>query len=192
MMKKLIFPFALAVLFFACKNDAKDSNFQQVEANSPAIPADGSPTDQIMAAALEETDYLQRVRQSFVPLQEEYRKANGKVPGIGEVTIFVDDNYTLLVENKFKGSTYQTKVNLKNLNNAQGGMALVPDNAPGEFPGLKVYVKDGKPGVELSKDGNVVREERQLEIFLADRPGIERVTPAILQALNIANGNIPD
>ncbi|MCF8244463.1 MAG: hypothetical protein K9J37_07090 [Saprospiraceae bacterium] len=191
MMKKLIFPLAFAALFFACKNDSKDSSFQQVEANSPAIPADGSPADQLRAVAMEETNYLQRVRQSFVPLQEEYRNANGKVPGIGEVNIFVDDNYTLLIENKFKGSTYQTKVNLKNLNNAQGGMALVPDNAPGEFPGLKVYVKDGKPGVELSKDGKVVREERQLEIFLADRPGIERVTPAILQALNIANGNLP-
>ncbi|MBK9014852.1 MAG: hypothetical protein IPM82_12665 [Saprospiraceae bacterium] len=191
MMKKLMFSLAVA-MFFACNSDPKDSNFQQVEANSPDVPANASPSEQLKAVALEESNYLERVRQSFVPLQEEYRKANGKVPGIGEVNIFVDENYTLLIENKFKGSTYQTKVNLKNLNNAQGGMMLIPDKEPGEFPGLKVFVKDGKTGVEIIKDGKLVREDKQLEIYLADRPGIERITPAILQALNIANGKLPE
>ncbi len=191
MIKKLMFSLAVA-MFFACNSDPKDSSFQQVETNSPEIPENASPTERLKAVALEESNYLERIRQSFVPLQEEYRKANGKVPEVGEVTIFVDENFTLLIENKFKGSTYQTKVNLKNLNNAQGGMMLVPDKEPGEFPGLKIFVKDGKPGVVITKDGKQVREDKQLEIYLADRPGIERVTPAILQALNIANGNLPE
>ncbi len=190
-MKKLMFSLAVALLF-ACSSDPKDTNFQQVEANSPDVPPNASPSEQLKAVALEESDYLQRIQQSFVPLQEEYRKANGKVPGIGEVNIFVDENYTLLIENKFKGSTFQTKVNLKNLNNAQGGMMLIPDKTPGEFPGLKVFVKDGKTGVEIIKDGKLLREDKQLEIYLTDRPGIERITPAILQALNIANGNLPE
>ncbi len=192
MMKKLTCLLTLASLLFACGNDPKDSNFQQVEANMPVLPTGASPTEQLSAMAIEESNYLERVRQSFVPLQEEYRKAKGKVPGIGEVTIFVDDNFTLLIENKFEGSTYQTKVNLKNLNNAQGGMRLVPDNNPGDFPGLRIFVKDKNPGVEIIKDGKLVKEERQLEIYLADRASIERVTPAVLQGLNIANGNVPD
>jgi len=191
MMKKLMFSLAVA-MFFACNSDPKDGNFQQVETNSPEIPENASPSERLKAVALEESNYLERIRQSFVPLQEEYRKANGKVPEVGEVTIFVDENFTLLIENKFKGSAYQTRVNLKNLNNAQGGMMLVPDKEPGEFPGLKIFVKDGKPGVEIIKDGKLLREEKQLEIYLADRQGIERVTPAILQALNIANGNLPE
>lgn len=187
-----MFSLAVTALLFACGNEPKDGDFQQVGADSPEIPANASPTEQLQAVALEETDYLKRIQQSFVPLQQEYQKANGVVPNIGEVGIYVDKNYTLMIENKFKGSTYQTKVNLKNLNNAQGGMMLIPDNAPGEFPGLKIFVKDGMPGVEIIKDGKLVREERQLEIYLADRAGIERVTPAILQALNIANGNMPE
>ncbi len=192
MSKKLLGLAVVFSLFFACKNDSKDANLEHVEANAPIVPTGASPTEQLQAIALEEGDYLQRIKQSFLPLQEEYRKANGKVPGIGEVNIFVDKNYTLLIENKYKGSIYKTMVNLKNLNNAQGGMSLVPDNAPGEFPGLKVFVKDGKPGVEVWKDDLLQRELRQLEIYLADRPGIERVTPAILQGLNIANGTIPE
>lgn len=192
MTRKLIGFALISSLFFACQSDTKDSNVEHVEANAPNVPAGATPAEQLQASALEESDYLERIKQSFIPLQQEYRKATGKVPGIGDVNIFVDQNYTLIIDNKFKGSDYQTKVNLKNLNNAQGGMSLIPDNAPGEFPGLKVFVKDGKPGVEIWKDNALQRELRQLEIYLADRPGIERVTPAILQALNIANGNLPE
>lgn len=192
MTKKLIGLALISSLFFACQSDSKDANLQQVETNSPNVPAGATPAEQLQAVALEESDYLERIKQSFLPLQQEYRKATGKVPGIGDVNIFVDEKFTLLIENKYKGSSYQTKVNLKNLNNEQGGMSLVPDNKPGEFPGLKVFVKDGKPGVEIWKDDVLQRELRQLEIYLADRAGIERVTPTILQALNIANGNLPE
>lgn len=192
MTKNLLVFAVISSLFIACQSDSKDSKLEQVESNSPNLPAGATPAEQLQAAALEESDYLERVKQSFVPLQQEYRKATGKVPGIGEVNIFVDEKYTLVIDNKYKGSDYQTKVNLKNLNNAQGGMSLIPDNNPGEFPGLKIFVKDGKPGVEIWKDNALQREERQLEIHLADRAGIERVTPAILQALNIASGNLPD
>ena len=187
----MMFLLVIPSLFFACSNEPKDANFQAVDANIPAAATGASATEQLTAMAIEESNYIERVRQSFVPLQEEYRKAKGKVPGVGDVTIFVDDNFTLLIENKLDGSTYQTKVNLKNLDNEQGGMRLVPDNNPNEFPGLKVFVKDGKPGVEIIKDGKVEKEVQELEIHLADRPAIERVTPAILQALNIANGKMP-
>jgi len=180
-----------ASLLLACNSEPKDGNFQSVEEGISAVPTNGT-AEQMAAAALEEGDLLGRIRQSFIPLQEEYRKANGKVTGVGEVSISVDENFNLLIENRVNGSVEHTKVNLKNLNNAQGGMMLIPDNAPGEFPGLKVFVKDGQPGVQILKDGKLVREDRHLEIHLADRPGIERITPAVLQALNIASGNLPE
>lgn len=188
-----IFSFSMLVLaFVACRNDNQKGDFQKVEAPPVSeTPTNASPTEQMRAVAIEESNYLERIRQSFVPLQEEYQKASGKVQGIGVVNIFVDEKYTLLMENTFKGHVYQTKVNLKDLNNQQGGMMLIPDQSPGEFPGLRIFVKEGRPGVEKIKDGKLEKEERQLEIFLADRPGIERITPAILQALNIANGDFP-
>ncbi|MBI1225524.1 MAG: hypothetical protein GC192_09845 [Bacteroidetes bacterium] len=191
MTKKLMFFIVFTALFFACQQDSKSNDYEKVDGNS-IVPTGATSTDILTAAALEETDYLQRIKQSFVPLEQEYQKANGVVPGVGEVHVFVDKNYVLLIENTYKGSVYQSKVNLKNLNNAQGGMSLMPDNAPGEFPGLKIYVKDGKPGVEMLKDGKLVKEARELDIYLADRAGIERVTPAILQGLNVASGNLPE
>lgn len=188
MIKKICFSLAIASLLLACNADPKEGNYQQVEQPGSA----GNNTEGQATAPLEETNYVERVRQSFVPLQEEIRNAKGKVPGIGEVTVLVDENFNLLMENHNDGSLTQTKVNLKNLNNAQGGMMLIPDKNPGEFPGLRVFVKEGKPGVQIIKDGKVEKEERQLEIYLADRPAIERITPAVLQALNIANGNMPE
>ncbi len=191
MLKNFAYFIAATSLLLACNSEPKDGNYQSVEEGINAVPTNGN-AEQLAAAALEEGDLLGRVRQSFIPLQEEYRKANGKVTGVGEVTVSVDENYNLLIENKVNGSIEQTKVNLKSLNNAQGGMMLIPDNAPGEFPGLQVFVKDGQPGVQILKDGKLVREDRQLEIHLADRPAIERITPAVLQAMNIASGNLPE
>lgn len=192
MFKKILFPVAFAALFFTCKNDPKPDNFQAVDANQPMVPENATPSEKLKATAIDESNYMERVRSSFIPLQEEYRKANGKVPGIGEVNVFVDDNFVLLIENTHGGHTYQTKVNLKNLNGEQGGLMLIPDRNPGEFPGLKILVLDGRNGVEIIKDDKLVREARQLEIFLADRTAIERVTPAIVQALNVVNGKVPD
>lgn len=191
MIKKFCVSIGLASLLLACNSDSKEGSYQQVDESSAIVPMGGNVAEHVTAAALEETNYVERVRQSFVPLQEELRKAKGKVPGIGDATVLVDEHFNLLIENKNEGSIIQTKVNLKNLNNEQGGMMLIPDKQPGEFPGLRVFVKEGKPGVQIIQDGKQIREDKQLEIFLADRPGIERVTPAVLQALNIANGNLP-
>lgn len=192
MIKKISFSLAIASLLLACNSEPKEGNYQQVEQRSAAVPTGGNAAEQLTAAALEETNYVERVRQSFVPLQEEIRKAKGKVPGIGDVTVLVDEQFNLLIENRYEGSVVQTKVNLKHLNNSQGGMMLIPDKNPGEFPGLRILVKDGQPGVQILKDGKLEKEEKQLEIYLADRSAIERITPAVLQALNIANGNLPE
>lgn len=187
----MVFTLAIAIGLIACKNESKDS-FQNVEANAAEVPANASPMEQIKAVALEEGDIIGRTKQSFIALQEEYKKASGKVPGIGEVNVFVDDNFTLMIENKADGHVYQTKVNLKDLESEQGGLSLIPDDGQKiKFPGLKLNTKGGKAAVEHLKDGKQVKTENFLEIYLADRPSIEKVTPAILQGINIANDKMP-
>lgn len=188
----MVFTLAIMVGLMACNQESSDSGFQKVDSNAPVVPANGTPLEQIKAVALEEGDIIGRTKQSFIALQEEYKKASGKVPGIGEVNVFVDDNFTLMIENKADGHVYQTKVNLKDLESEQGGLSLIPDDGQKiKFPGLKLNTKGGKAAVEHLKDGKLVKTESFLEIYLADRPSIEKVTPAILQGINIANDKMP-
>ena len=42
--------------------------------------------------------------------------------------------------------------------------------------------------MEILKDGTVINKKAELVIYLANRPAIERITPYMLQALNICQG----
>jgi hypothetical protein len=192
MMKKLMLPL-IASLFFACQNEpAKEgaSNAANPETPSGESPtSDASALENMKGIALEESDTLGRIRQSFIALQEEFEKAKGKVPDVGDVKISVTERFDLVIQNTFGGHVYITKVNIKDLKRKDGGMNLLPDFPPREFPGLKIYVKEGSPNVQRYKDGNLEKEENFIEFYLKDRPSIEKVVPAIVQAMNLANGH---
>lgn len=190
MTKKFIFLWVLfSVSMFSCKNE---NTVQAVENAPPTAPAPGgnAAIEKIKAGALDESDYLGRVRNSFVPVQEELTNAEGKIPSIGKVSLFVDDHYMLLIKNEKGRDVFETKVDLRNLNPNDGGMMLVPDQHPGEFPGIKIFALDGKPGVQYLKNGKLEKEERFLEIYLPQRGNIERIAPALSQALMIAHQKI--
>jgi len=192
MMKKLLFPL-LVSLIFACQNDPAQEGTSTAAnpetLSGEALATNASPLEKMKDIALEESDTLGRIRQSFIALQEEFEKAKGKVPDVGEVKISVTERYDLLIQNTYGGHVYITKVNIKDLKRKDGGMNLLPDFPPREFPGLKIYVIEGRPNVQRYKDGNLEKEENFIEFYLKDRPSIERVVPAIVQAMNIANGH---
>ncbi|GAB4241916.1 MAG: hypothetical protein Kow0027_00010 [Saprospiraceae bacterium] len=182
--------FAFAVFFFACGNDnPPDGNYAQVPENEQSS-ASADPMADIRAKAIPEDDIYRRVSQSLVPLQEEYRKASGKIPGIGKVTVFVDEHLTVLIKNEVKGDVFETKFNLKNLQSEGSGMRLVPDLSPGEFPGLRIFTIDNKPLVETYKNGELISTDDYFEIFLPARENIERITPVMVQTIKIAHGEI--
>ena len=190
MIKKIIIPILAATLATACNQDPKPGNFQQVDTPQVNVDTNATVLEKIKAQALDEGDYVGRVSASLKPLQEELNNAKGKIKGIGDVTVKVDDQFNLLIENKEGGHVYQTAVNLKNLNPEQGGMMLIPDLTEAEDPGLKIFVLDGKKGVTLSKDGVVQKEERFLEFRLPERANIERLTPSMVQALYVVHGKV--
>lgn len=179
-----------SMLFFACGNDnPPDGNYRPVPENS-RNPVSADPMENLRAKAIPEDDIYARVSQSLVPLQEEYSKANGKVPGIGKVTVFVDEHMTLLIKNELNNDVYETKVNLKNLQSDGKGMRLVPDLSPGDFPGLRIFTIDNKPVVETYKNGKLISTDDFWEIFLPTRENIERITPVMVQTIRIAQGKI--
>ncbi len=179
-----------ALFFFACGNDnPPEGNYAQVPENEQAAPA-GDPMSDLRSRAISEDDIYGRVSQSLVPLQEEYRNANGKLPGVGKVTIFVDEHLTMLIKNEVDGNVFETKVNLKNLQSDGKGMRLVPDLSPGEFPGLRIFTVNNEPLVETYKNGELISTDDYLEIFLPARENIERITPVMVQTIKIAHGEI--
>ncbi len=193
MTKKIILPLVLlAILMTACTQDKpSESTTAPNEQNNASISDQTmTPVEQLRSVALDEGDYVGRVRNSFISLQDEYNKAQEKFPELGKSTVFVDDRFVLLIKNEKDGEVLETKVDLHNLNPEDGGMMLVPDQHLDEFPGIKVFALDGKPGVQHFKNGKLESEERFLEIYLPERSNIERIAPALSQALMIAHGKI--
>ncbi len=179
-----------SLLYFACGNDTPpDGAYNPVPENQTADPV-ADPMAAIRANAIPEEDIYGRVSRSLIPLQEEYSKANGKIPGIGKVTIFVDEHLTLLIKNEVGSDVFETKVNLKKLQATGEGMRLVPDLSPGEFPGLRIFTVNNEPQVKIFKNGELISTDDYLEIFLPARENIERITPVMVQTIKIAHGDI--
>jgi hypothetical protein len=172
---------AITLFTFACKNDAADKAAESQ--NSEELTG----TAALAARAVEETDYLGRVRMSLSKVQEVYNQAEGKMPGMGKVALSIEDDFDLIIENKQEGDVIRTEVNLKHLNPQDGGMMLLPDTKPGEFPGLRMIVLEGKPGVSVFKNGKLEKELRFLDIYMPSRPDIEAIAPVFSSMLNAIN-----
>jgi hypothetical protein len=189
-MTRTLFAIALILIFAACKNEAPNSNLDSnAQAVGQAAPGSSAySVEDLKSQALKEEDTYGRVKQSLVTLQDAYTKSEGKMPNLGKVTVFLDDHLTMQIKNEYKGDVYETNVNLKNLNPENGGMKLIPDLAEGDYPGLLVFTLEGKGKVEQYKNGKLISEDNQLEIYMPDRASIERITPALVQAINVAHG----
>ena len=188
-MKYLFCLFSFLMFFNSCGNESSAAD--QEEATEVTSEENGETgLEYLKKNAIAENDYYARVEHSLVPLQDAYRMSEGKVPGVGKVTVFVDTKYNLLIKNEVDGDTYETKVNLTHLNPNNGGMELIPDRVEGEYPGVRLNVLSGREGVEIWKNGELESEERALEIYLPDRPSIEKITPSLAQALNIVHKKV--
>ena len=77
-------------------------------------------------------------------------------------------------------------VNLKDLETAQGSFQLLPDEQEGEYPGLLIHTKQNAKKVAYYVDGKLRQRAGELQIYMIDRDAIGRITPALLQTINIA------
>lgn len=107
------------------------------------------------------------------------------MPGLKDVSVEIGADCVLTISNKAYGDEV-TRVNLQALD--PNGFGLIPDLNEGDFPGLRIRTLEAKPAVELLKNGALVTTRSELVIYLANRPAIERITPYMLQALNICQG----
>ncbi len=197
-MKKLFCLLFFASILYACNEESSNQPTTSAPESTPASsePSAATPSEttatpsleSMRSSALQESDTLGRIRQSFIALQEEFDKSKGIVPDVGDVTVTVDEKLNLRIENKLDGHTYLTVVKVADLQRKNNGILLLPDFAPRKHPGLKIKVKPGRPKVQIYKDGKLDKEMEYIEFSLKDRVSMEKVVPAIVQAMNVANG----
>ena len=142
----------------------------------------------LQANALDVNDTFGRVNQSLGQVQKLFNQSNQLKPNDGKQSIFVDENFIILVRKEKDGKVVDLKVNLKNIDHTNGGIRLIPDKELDDWPGFSIDVVAGKKGVEILEDGKKTGEEKELKIFMADRTMIEQAVPAFMAALNVVHG----
>jgi hypothetical protein len=190
MFKKFIFSLLVCSVLAACGSDPTDMGSLEPVGTRPKMQEGAKPTDALSSVAVHDTDLYGKVKWCLQALQEEYDKANGKVPGIGKVTVLLDQNLMLVIRNEADGGVIEKKVNMKDLEADPKTYEFIVDGVSGDFPGVKIPVIVGKPKVEITKNGGSSEKADKLEIILADRDSVERFLTSFLQAVQILQGKI--
>ncbi len=167
-------------------------NAQAVGEKKHIPVAEGSTkSDELKANSVDEGNTKAVATRALQSLQEAYKRAAGKVPNIGEVTILVDDNMNLLIENKSGSSTITTQVNLTSIDTDFKKIEIIPNRDGNEFPGFKIKTLSGKPKVAILKNGTKEKEMDYLEIFMSSREDIHKSMTSITLAAQAAQGSLP-
>jgi hypothetical protein len=178
------------LLVYSCKQD----NPEVVNANpvgerqSIEVPS-GKKSEELQANAVPAGDIKGIATRALQSLQTVYKNAAGKVTGVGEVTVMVDDNLNLIIENKYEGSTSTQLVNLGRIDTDMSHVEIIPDKDGNKFPGFKVKTKSGK--VDILKDGAKQKEQDYLEIYLAERKDVNKALTSIMFAAQAAQQTLP-
>lgn len=183
------FPFYFfLLLLISC--DSQQDNAQNANNMPPPPPMDTvhhmTPVEELRAQAFDEEDIQGRIEYGLEVLRNAYKRAKGKVPRIGDVTVTVDDDCNLNIRNEWEGKVYETKVNMRNLD-PNNGFGLIPDNVPGTFPGMRIYTMNDAPDVEIYVDGELKTKNNEIVVFLETRDHIGELVPAMVQTIGLCH-----
>lgn len=193
MLRNLFLFLTLAGFFLACRGENPDvKNATPVGEREWKTAASGDKKDELNANSVAEADLKGLAIYSLQTLQQAYKAASGKVPGVGEVTVSVDDNLNLLIENKSGSSTTTQLANLKSLDPDFKHLEIIVNKQANEFPGFRIKVLPGKSKVAVLKNGTKTEELEYLEIILAERSDVEKSISALTLAIEAAQEKLPD
>lgn len=185
MLQKIFFFVIFAIVFQACKDDTATNSAKPKE-GSAVVQTESGRKVVLPSKPVDETDILGRMEFGMRTLQEEFDRSSADMPTIGNVKVSIDEEANLTIKNEVDGVVRMTKVNLKDLETAQGGFQLMPDEQEGEYPGLLIHTKQNARKVAYYVDGKLRQRSGELQLYLVDRAAIERITPAMLQTVIIA------
>ncbi len=192
MMKNTLYPLMILLtgFFFACQNSNPElEGAEEIKDRSAQkIVTGGKPSDDMKANAIKEGDYKRQIEWSLGLLQESLRNSSGKVNGLGEISVLLDENFQMVIRNKHKGDVTEQRVSLANLDNDIKNIVIISDAQDNPNPGIKFKVLDGKPGIETYKNGTKGETSRELELLFAERKMVHKVLSAMTNAVNSARG----
>ncbi len=184
MMKNFLFLLMMLITVSACKDDKKQiGDYKAIEVKEDVVNA---LPDAPSSRQFQEEDYQGRLEFSLEKVQHEFHLSKGKVNNQGDVTLYVDQNFNLMLRHKFKGDTYDTKVNLADLSVENGTIKLIIDQKAGDNPGITFYTEKGDKKVVKTKNGELVEETDHISFILAGRPNVENMLPGMVAAIRVA------
>jgi hypothetical protein len=190
MLKNSIQVVLFLLLFNSCTSENPEIvNAKPVGERQNIEIASGKKSEELQANAVPASDIKAVATRALQTLQTVYKNASGKVTGVGEVTVMVDDNLNLIIENKVGGSTSTQLVNLGRIDTDMSHVEIIPDRDGNEFPGFKVKTKSGK--VDILKDGAKQKEMDYVEIYLAERKDVNKALTSLMFAAQAAQQTLP-
>ncbi len=188
-----IFFFLFTSVLFSCNRENPDVVNAQAVGEKKIIPVEeGSKSDELRANSVSEGDVKAVAKRALQSLQEAYKRSSGKVPDVGDVTVMVDDNLNLLIENKSGLSTTTTQVNLASIDTDFKNIEIMPDKDGNKFPGFRIKTLSGKPKVAILKNGTKEKEMDYLEIYMSSRDDVHKSLSSITLAAQAAQNTLPE
>lgn len=190
-MLKIVIATCSLLVLAGCRDEVSTpQNAEIVQERQWKTASGGLPVDELAANAIADTDVKGKIMWSLSPLQTAYREAEGKVPGLGKVTVMVDDELQLIISNELNGVLEEKRISLKSLDPEFSHVEVLVNKDPGEYPGLKVPVLSGKEKALLIRNGVVQSKEKHLEIILADRSAVQRMASGLMNAILAAQDQL--
>ncbi len=183
---------AIFLLLTSCNRENPDVVNAKPVGERATIQLDSASNSENLAAnSAEEGDMKGVATKALQPLQTVYKAASGKVPGIDEVTVMVDDNLNLIIENKSGSSTTSSTVNLMSIDTKMENIEIIPDKDGNKYPGFRIKTLSGKPKVAILKNGTKDKDLDYLEIFMAERKDVHKAITSIIFAAQAAQSSLP-
>ncbi len=178
---------SLAPWFFACGQNEESSNQTQEVHNSVTKPVveETDNVQKLKDVAIDKDDIFGRISSGIYTLDGEFDKSENLMPELGKVKVTIDENCLLVIRNERDGNTFETRVNLTDLDTKPGAVRLIADVEEGSFPGISFSTINQEAVVEIWKNGKVITKDNALEIHLATRENIEKIAPALLQTIRL-------
>jgi hypothetical protein len=176
---------------FSCNRDNPDVvNATPVGETNWVATDSGKKSDELKANAANGGNPKEMMGKALQTLQDAYKASKDKVPGIGDVTVLIDDNSNLLIENKSGLSTTTTQVNLKGLDPDPTHVEILSDSQGHEFPGFRIKTLPGQPKVTVTNGGKKETLDF-LEMSFAERADVQHSLAALTLATQIAQNTLP-
>lgn len=191
MVRISIFLFVFAISILACNRENPSVVNPEPVGDKNWVTSDtGKKTDELKANSVQGGDPKAMMSRALQTLQTAYKAANGKVIGVGEVTVLLDDANNLIIENKSGSSTISTMVNLKSIDTDFKHIEILSDSQGHPSPGFRIKTLPGQPKVEVTKGGSK-SEMDYLEVILSERADVQHSLSALTMAAQIAQNTLP-